>query len=119
MLFSAKGGDLLEVINTDNAFVAYIANVDEKLFKDYFDLLCTKGYHFADTSWESMLLYNDKYEINMRYSQDGATVTTLRARIYTPEESAQAKQKIEKEIAKSNTITQDKPKTETAKTEKK
>ena len=96
-----KRGKLLEVINTDKAFAAYIGNVDEKMFSDYFSSLADVGYQFfPDKHWSNMTLYNEKYEINLRFGQDGANVTTVRARILSPEESAKAQKTIAEELAK-------------------
>lgn len=94
-------GKLLEVINTDNAFCAYIGSVDEKMFKDYFELLGNSGFHFYDyTGWDNMSLYNEQYEVNLRFGQDGYKVTTVRARILSPDEVKLAKKMIADEVKK-------------------
>lgn len=75
-------GCVLEVVNTDDQFLAYVANTTEDSFRKYFEKLVANGYQYGDIStWESFNLYNDKYEVNMRYHQDGGTVTTIRAKL--------------------------------------
>lgn len=75
-------GNILEVINTDDAFLVYIANVDEQMFGDYFSKLAANGYEFSkeNQNWENFNMHNDKYAVNMRFGQDGPNVTTIRAK---------------------------------------
>ena len=81
-------GKLMEVINTDKDFAAYIANVDEKMFQEYTEKLMANGYkYYEEKSWESLSMYNDKYEINLRFSQDGNNLTLIRAIILADEEN--------------------------------
>ena len=90
-----KRGKLLEVINTDRAFVAYIGNVDEEMFREYFIDLAVSGYIFqGDRHWDDMNLVNEQYAINLRFCQEGRDITTIRARILTPAERRQAIEEI-------------------------
>lgn len=96
-----KQGKLLEVINTDKEFIAYIGNVDTKMFEQYFLDLASLGYQFEQNkTWENFNMFNDKYAINLRFSQEGKDITTLRARILTPEEAAKNKKIIDDKKAK-------------------
>lgn len=75
-------GNILEVINNDNQFLTYIGNIDEEKFEKYIEKLLAQGYQYGESkNWESLEFFNDKYEINLRFSQDGDKVTTLRAKI--------------------------------------
>ncbi len=75
-------GNIMEAVNNDNQFLAYVANIDENKFKKYVDKLLSQGYQYGETtSWESLQLSNGQYEINLRFSQEGDKVTTLRAKI--------------------------------------
>lgn len=73
-------GKLLEVINTDDNFVAYIANVSEDDFRQYFETLFANGYIGDINTWEGFTLFNPMIAINMRYLQEPGRVTTIRAR---------------------------------------
>lgn len=79
-------GKILEVINTDKDFVVYIANVDDVMFRKYYEKLASAGYEFSDkeNSWENLNMQNDKYAVNLRFSQDGPNVTTVRAKLLKP-----------------------------------
>ena len=84
-------GNILEVINTNDQFLVYVANIDEKGFQKYYEKLAAAGYQFCDNNnWESFGLYNDSYDVNMRFGQDGPNVTTIRAKIRTAEPKAEA-----------------------------
>lgn len=97
-----KTGKLLEVINTDKDFVAYIGNVDEKMFEQYYIDLANEGYLFEGaTVWDNMNLYNQNYAINLRFCQEGNNITTVRARILTPDEQKKAQVEIDKMIKES------------------
>lgn len=75
-------GNILEVINDDNQFLAYIGNITEEKFDKYIEKLLAQGYKYGKSkNWESLDFANDKYEINLRFSQEGDKVTTLRAKI--------------------------------------
>lgn len=75
-------GNILEVINDDNQFLAYIGNINEEKFEKYVQKLLAQGYTYGKSrNWESLDFANDKYEINLRFSQEGDKVTTLRAKI--------------------------------------
>lgn len=73
-------GKLLEVINTDKEFVAYIANVDEKTFQSYFEFLLNNGYIGEINTWECFTLFSPKIAVNLRYWQEPGHVSTIRAR---------------------------------------
>ena len=77
-----QSGHVAEIVNTNNSFAAYIINVEEKDFSNYYDELAKSGYKFTKEkqSWENFTMYSDKVEINLRFGQDGPTVTTLRAK---------------------------------------
>lgn len=81
-----KSGHIAEIVNTNNSFAAYIFNVDEKDFSNYYDELAKSGFKFAKEkqSWENFTMYSDNIEINLRFGQDGPTVTTLRAKKIAP-----------------------------------
>ncbi len=76
-------GNILEVINNDNQFLAYIGNTDEKVFQNYYEKLLSNGYKFnqENQSWENFSLNNEQYEINLRFGQDGPNVITIRAKL--------------------------------------
>ena len=74
-------GKLLEVINTDKQFVAYIANINEKIFSDYFQSLYANGYIGEINNWEGFTLISPEIAINLRYMQEPGGVTTIRARL--------------------------------------
>lgn len=75
-------GNILEVVNNDNQFLAYVANIDEQKFENYRQKFLRQGYQYGkSTSWESLELRNDQYEVNLRFSQDGDKITTIRAKI--------------------------------------
>jgi len=91
-----RNGKLLEVINTDKDFIAFIGNVDEKMFEQYFNDVADANYLFeGPTAWDNMNLYNDKYAINLRFCQEGTNVTTVRARVLNAEEQKKAKAALE------------------------
>lgn len=79
-------GHVAEVINTDDAFAAYIMNVEEKDFAAYYEKLANAGFQFAakNQNWENFTMSTPTVEINLRFGQDGPTVTTLRAKKVTP-----------------------------------
>ena len=92
------GCKLLEVINTDKEFVAYIANVDEKTFSKYFSTLFSNGYTGLIPSWEGFTLVSPEIAMNLRFSQEPGSVSTIRARlIKNAEEYEKLKEKLNKE----------------------
>ena len=71
------------------------------MFEQYFLDLASLGYQFEQNkTWENFNMFNDKYAINLRFSQEGKDITTLRARILTPEEAAKNKKIIDDKKAK-------------------
>ena len=79
-------GDIMEVINTDKQFVAYIANVEEKDFEEYYNTLFLEGYKGRIETWEGFTLFNPEIAINLRYSQERGSVSTVRARLIKDED---------------------------------
>lgn len=79
-------GHVAEVVNTDDAFAAYIVNVEEKDFEAYYNKLAEVGFGFSskDQKWDNFTMVSPTVEINLRFGQDGPTVTTVRAKKITP-----------------------------------
>jgi len=91
------GGALLEVINTDKEFVAYFANVNEDIFRKYFETLFLNGYIGSIPTWEGFTLISPVIAVNLRYSQEPGSVTTVRARLL---KNAAEYDKLSKELVK-------------------
>ena len=89
-------GKLLEVINTDDKFAAYIANVSEDDFRQYFETLYTQGYIGDINTWEGFTLFNPVIAINLRYLQEPGQVTTIRARKMRNDEFEKMQAKLKK-----------------------
>ena len=79
-------GHVAEVSNTDNAFVAYVMNTDEKTFQSYYEKLSGSGYNFEkpNQGWDNFTMVSPTIAINLRFGQDGPNVTTIRAKKITP-----------------------------------
>ncbi len=79
-------GHVAEVVNTDDSFAAYIVNVEEKDFEAYYNKLAEAGFGFSskDQKWDNFTMASPTVEINLRFGQDGPTVTTVRAKKITP-----------------------------------
>jgi len=90
-------GNLLEVINTDKEFVAYIANVDEKTFSNYFTTLFNNGYTGHIPNWEGFTLVSPTIAVNLRYMQEPGSASTIRARLL---KNAEEYEKLKKELNK-------------------
>ena len=91
------GGTLLEVINTDKEFVAYFANVNEDIFRKYFETLFLNGFVGSIPTWEGFTLISPVIAVNLRYSQEPGSVTTVRARLL---KNAAEYDKLSKELVK-------------------
>lgn len=75
-------GDILEVVNNDNQFLVYVANIGENEFRKYCEKLQANGYTANENdNWESYNMSNGTYDINLRFGQDGWTVSTIRAKM--------------------------------------
>jgi predicted small secreted protein len=75
------GGQVLEIINTDDQFCAYIANTTGKDFEDYFTKLNAVGYDIGKhDTWEDFNLQSPTVAVNLRFGQDGPDVITVRAK---------------------------------------
>lgn len=75
-------GNILEAVNNDKQFLAYVGNIDEKKFDKYIEKLLSQGFQYGESkSWESLSLSSDTYEVNLRFCQDGSSVATIRAKV--------------------------------------
>lgn len=75
-------GTTVEVINTDNQFVAYIANTVSEDFDKYYGMLAAEGFKFPkNDTWESFNMTRDDIVVNLRFCQDGENIITVRAKL--------------------------------------
>lgn len=83
---SMPSGYVAEVVNTKDAFAAYVMNAEEKDFIAYYEKLLSKGFVFEkpEQSWESFTLVSPEMAINLRFGQDGYKVITVRAKKVAP-----------------------------------
>lgn len=86
---SIPSGHVAEVVNTKDAFAAYVMNSDEKSFQAYYEKLLKEGYVFEtpNQSWENFTMLSPTVAINLRFGQDGYQVITVRAKKVTPSSS--------------------------------
>lgn len=79
-------GHVAEVVNTADAFAAYVMNTEEKDFVAYYEKLLSKGFVFEkqNQTWESFTMLSPTVAINLRFGQDGPKVITVRAKKITP-----------------------------------
>lgn len=86
-------GHVAEVVNTKDAFAAYVMNTGEKDFVAYYEKLLSKGFTFEtpNQNWESFTMLSPEVAINLRFGQDGFNVITVRAKRVTPASTPVAK----------------------------